>query len=332
MRLAGVIIPLFGVSLFVTSYMFTKVMTFSIGFGFFGDPVISRGLAWINRTIPDWQKLLELRNTLLKGVPTNAQLALTLLRLGEANHAPLPPPPRVGSPPPSRPASLNDSDLRTTGAEPPLNATAAELDVAIANDPREKHKTGGSDIDAAKAAHHGKKGSRILNFFRGTTKGAVQTAIGTDTVRAKALGSRHAKDRLGAVPPRKDETPKNGPVEFAARYDGKKGHVYLSTAATAPTVAFSASEPGTVVIAGREREDLKPMWSVAVADIVEVKKIGGYGWKAKLVVGWSMEREVKDGLEIVTGDGGRFRITAVALRDELFNRLVAMGGQKWEAW
>ncbi|KAK1833451.1 hypothetical protein QBC39DRAFT_380633 [Podospora conica] len=332
MRLAGVIIPLFGVSLFVTSYMFTKAMTFFVGFGFFGDPVISRGIDWINRTIPDWQKLLELRNTLLKGVPTNAQLAITLLRLGEANHAPLPPPPHVGSPPPSRPASLTDSDLRATGAEPPLNATAAELDAAIAHDPNEKHKTGGRDIDAAKAAHHGKKGSRILGFFRGTTKGAVQTAIGTDTVRAKALGSRHARDRLGAVPPRGDEVPRNGPVEFGARYEGKKGHVYLSTAATAPMLAFSASEPGTVTIAGREREDLKPLWSVAVSDIVEVKKIGGYGWKAKLVVGWSMEREVKDGLEIVTGDGGRYRITAVALRDELFNRLVAMGAQKWEAW
>jgi len=25
-------------------------------------------------------------------------------------------------------------------------------------------------------------------------------------------------------------------------------------------------------------------------------------------------------------------LTAIYLRDELFNRLVAMGGQKWESW
>lgn len=61
MRLAGVVMPLLGISLFVTSYMFTKGVTFGIGFGFFGDPVISRGIDWLNRTIPNWPKLLELR-------------------------------------------------------------------------------------------------------------------------------------------------------------------------------------------------------------------------------------------------------------------------------
>lgn len=61
LRLAAVVTPLFGISLFVTSYMFMKGVTFGIGFGFFGDPVISRGLNWLNRTIPNWQKLLELR-------------------------------------------------------------------------------------------------------------------------------------------------------------------------------------------------------------------------------------------------------------------------------
>ncbi|KAK0729545.1 hypothetical protein B0H67DRAFT_501065 [Lasiosphaeris hirsuta] len=329
MRLAAVMVPVFGISLFVTSYMFIKGLTFGIGFGFFGDPVLSRGLDWLNRTMPDWQKLLELRNTLLKGVPTNAQLTITLLRLGEANKAPLPPPPRINEPPASQPAHLTDEHLRATGAEPPLSATPAELNAAIQHDPATKHETGGSDIDEAKNTQHGKKGSRILNFFRGTTKGAVKTAIGTDVVRAKA-GSHHARNRLGAVPPR-DEVLVSGPVEFKARYKGEKGHVYLSAAATAPMLAFSAKETQER-IGGEVREDLHPVWSVAVSDIAEVKKIGGYGWKAKLVVGWSMEREVKDGLEVKTEAGEMYKITAVPLRDELFNRLIAMGGQKWEAW
>ena len=81
MRLAALVAPLLIASIFVTSYMFMKGVTFGVGFGFFGDPIISRGLDLLNRKFPNWQKLLELRNTILKGVPTNAQLTITLLRI-----------------------------------------------------------------------------------------------------------------------------------------------------------------------------------------------------------------------------------------------------------
>ena len=69
-----------------------------------------------------------------------------------------------------------------------------------------------------------------------------------------------------------------------------------------------------------------------VADITELKKVGGLGWKAKIVVGWATGKTVADGLEIVDKSGERHKVTAVRLREELFNRLVAMGGQKWESW
>jgi hypothetical protein len=81
--------------------MFIKMNGLFVGLGFFGDPLIWRGLSYLNKEFPHWQKLLELRNTLLKGVPTNAQLTVTLLRIGEANKAPLPPPPYSGPPPPN---------------------------------------------------------------------------------------------------------------------------------------------------------------------------------------------------------------------------------------
>jgi len=308
--------------------MFMKGVTFSIGFGFFGDPIISRGLDLLNRKFPNWQKLLELRNTLLKGVPTNAQLTITLLRIGEANKAPLPPPPRVDEPPPEVPAEISEKDLRATGADYPLNATAEELDLAMAHDPAVPHETGGADIDASKNAHKGKGGSKILGFFRGITKGGVETAIGTDKVKA-AAGSHHAQDRLGAVPKNADKT--SGPIEFKARFKGEKGHVYITTKATIPCVAFSTDK--TIEKIGTlEREDLHPLWSIPIGEISELKKTGGYGWKAKLVVGWAMGREVADALEIVEKNGNMTKVTAVPLRDELFNRLVATGGQKWECW
>jgi hypothetical protein len=64
----------------------------------------------------------------------------------------------------------------------------------------------------------------------------------------------------------------------------------------------------------------------------EIKKVGGLGWKTKLVVGWATSREIADGLIIVDKDGNTKQLTAIALREELFNRLVAMGTQMWEAW
>ncbi|KAF2135300.1 uncharacterized protein K452DRAFT_323134 [Aplosporella prunicola CBS 121167] len=329
LRLAGVVAPILLISLFVSSYMFMKGVTFGAGFGFFGDPVIQRGLVWLNREFPNWQKLLEIRNTLLKGVPTNAQLTITLLRIGEANKAPLPPPPRINEAPPEQPTTITDEHLRATGADWPLNATKEELDDAMAHDPTVAHETGGSDIDASKDSKHGRKGSKIINFFKGTTKGVVETAIGADKLKAKT-GSDKAKDRLGAVP-RPDEDLTSGPIEFKARYHGNKGHIYITAKATIPCVSFSTDS--TIEKMGtQEREDLHPAWSIPVSDIMELKKIGGYGWKAKLIVGWALNREIADGLEITDRRGSTWKITALPLRDELFNRLVAMGGQKWEAW
>lgn len=328
-RLAGVVAPLLIVSLLVSSYMFMKGVTFGVGFGFFGEPVISRGLVLLNREFPNWQKLLELRNTLLKGVPTNAQLTMTLLRVGEANKAPLPPPPHVEHAPPEKPVDISEQELRATGADWPLNATQEELDEAMAHDPTVPHETGGADIDQAKNSKHGKKGSKILGFFRGTVKGGVETSMTADKVKA-AAGSTHAKNRLGAVPP-KDANLKSGPVEFKSRYNGKRGHVYITTTATIPCIAFSTDNT-IEKIGSTDREDLHPLWSKPIGDISELQKVGGFGWKAKLVVGWAMGREVADGLVITDRRGEQTRLTAMPLRDELFNRLVAMGGQKWECW
>jgi len=331
LRLAAVVIPMLAASIFITSYMVVKGLTFGIGFGFFGDPVIQPGIKWLNSTYPNWQKLLELRNTLLKGVPTNAQLTITLLRLGEANKAPLPPPPSAGQAPPDEPAEITEEHLRSVGADEPLNATPEEIAAAMAHDANTPHEHTGSDVAASKDKPHGKKGSRLLGAFRSGVKGAVSSALGADHLKAKT-GSSHAKQRLGVVP-RDPKSDVSGPSDFKCRYHGHKGYVYIATKSTIPCVAFSMDKKiGTDGATGREERELHPVWSVPIGDIKELKKIGGLGWKAKLVVGWALDREVADGLEIVDKLGNHFIVTAMVLRDELFNRLVAMGGQKWEAW
>lgn len=96
-------------------------------------------------------------------------------------------------------------------------------------------------------------------------------------------------------------------------------------------MAFS-TDSSIEKVGSQGKEDLHPAWNVPVDEIRELKKLGGYGWKAKLVVGWSLDKVVQDVLEIVDRKGNRWVVTACPLREELFNRLCSMGGQKWEAW
>jgi hypothetical protein len=165
----------------------------------------------------------------------------------------------------------------------------------------------------------GGKGHRIMNFLRSTAKGGVQTALTADKAKAK-VGATQARNRLGVVRGSRP-TPRRGPVRFPARFGGKKGHAYITATATTPALSWT-----------RDADDVRPEWTIAVGDIAEVKKVGGLGWKSKILVGWAMGSEIVDGLIITTRRGDEVHLTAINLRDELFNRLIAMGNQMWEAW
>lgn len=41
--------------------MLVKGLTFGVGFGFFGDPIISRGLDLLNRNFPNWLEYIDPR-------------------------------------------------------------------------------------------------------------------------------------------------------------------------------------------------------------------------------------------------------------------------------
>jgi hypothetical protein len=98
-----------------------------------------------------------------------------------------------------------------------------------------------------------------------------------------------------------------GPCEFEARFKGTKGRIQIK----GRRVQWEENE-------------------IAVEGIKEVKKIGGLGWKTRMVFGWATTKEIVDGVEILDSRGHWWKFTAVQLRDELFNRLIAMGGQKWD--
>lgn len=45
------------------------------------------------------------------------------------------------------------------------------------------------------------------------------------------------------------------------------------------------------------------------------------------MVGWSTDKSVVDAIEVVDKEGNSWLLTAVTFRDELFNRLMLMGGK-----
>jgi hypothetical protein len=98
-----------------------------------------------------------------------------------------------------------------------------------------------------------KHGRRILAFLKGTTKGGVETMLGTDRLKA-AVGAQHARNRLGVL--QSGPSPPAGPVDFPARYQGKKGRLYITTTATSPALSWTMA-----------KKDIDPIFSIAIDDI-----------------------------------------------------------------
>lgn len=157
---------------------------------------------------------------------------MTLLRVGEANKAPLPPPPISGQAPPDEPARVSTDELQEN-----LGADEQELKKAISPEPSVAHEVDGGDVAASKDKSHGKKASKMLAAVKSSIKGTVVTTLGADHLKAKA-GSKQSKQRLGVIPRNRSDH-LSGPVAFKCRYHGKRGHAYISTTETIPCIGFS---------------------------------------------------------------------------------------------
>lgn len=124
------------------------------------------------------------------------------------------------------------------------------------------HPDNTATATGADAAPKPKKqhGRRILAAFKSATKGGVETVLGTDRLKA-AAGAEHAKNRLGVLKSGPDAP--SGPIDFPCRYKGKKGHAYITATATSPALSWTT-----------EKEDIDPVFSIAIADI-QVRDISG---------------------------------------------------------
>lgn len=304
---------------------------------------------------------------MLIGVPTNAQLTLTLLRRAEAEKAPIPPPP-TSADAPTAVSEESDAESELTFDTTSYGVDTDHESLPSTADEDYDHMSNGSEGKSSRADSKPKPkpGRRIAGFLKSTVKAGVGSALGVDYIKA-SVGSETSKRRIGAVsdPPlttSKELDPaeasktkegtetdsKPGPIEngegptvFSARMHGKKGHVLLITSAISPCISFvfnnNTFSLGSTFGRGSSQTEfdpskLDPQFTIGLPDIVALRKVGGFGWKGKMVVGWALGREVIDGLEITDRDGKKIVLTAIRGRDELFNRLIAAGGQLWECW
>lgn len=256
-------------------------------------------------------------------------MTITLLRLGEAHGIPLPPPPWPQKPPPQQPHELTDDVLGASGGDHPLGATEEEILEAVEKNPEMVSEAGGDDHEVTSSGSHGKRRSKVLGVFRTGARVAAKTLIGVDKMRAKA-GAESAKNRLGAASVLQ-EPPIAGPVEFKGQYRGEQGFLCITTDSASPCLCFS-TESSKDSSHGMIIHELQPAWVIPIANITELNKYSGYGAKAKLLAGWALEGKIMDGFEIVDKQGYSTLITSIPHRDELFNRLCAIGSQKWEVW
>lgn len=266
---------------------------------------------------------LTFLSSLLKGIPTNAQLTVTLLRVGEANASPLPPPPDSQDKAPSKPASLHNEDLT-------LGATDKEVKEAALVRPEVNQLDANQTEQQPGKTHKKTFASGILGFFRGTTASGVESKRGIDRLRA-TIGSHHARNRVGVLRHKGKMITPIGPVAFDARYKGKHGTVIVDSTKEPPLLYFTTDALFSEDVRLEVRKVGSVLFTMPVTDIQEMRKLGGMGWKGKLVVGWALgSKEVVDGL-LITGKKPEqvYQLTAMGTRNQLFNRLIAIDGQVW---
>lgn len=250
---------------------------------------------------------------------------MTLLRLGEANKAPLPPPLAVHSPPPDEAIDLDETNFDGSLGDKPLGMPSDDLQDIANHDKEMADEAGGANNELKQAGGHSQKRQKVFNVLKEGARGAVKVVAAADKLRGLA-GAPHSKLRAGVLASSRDQVKKLGPVEFSGRYHGTKGYMYVDSMADEPYVAFNkrSMDKTDEDDSDDEKDGLRMLWKVKIADILRMKKHSGYGLKTKLGAGWAVNGGVQDGLRIVDVEGQEYVVTALPHRDALFNRLCAI--------
>ncbi|CAG8019165.1 unnamed protein product [Penicillium olsonii] len=320
LRLASIFTLISVVVPFTSSYWIIKFVGFGVGLGFFGDPIFAHTLDLLNTKIPNWKDHMDIQKTLLAGVPTNAQLTLTLLRIGEINSSPLPPAPVSDDNGPAWPIrrkksqATSTTDLSTPGSS--VNLQSSDTSTSTL-EPKPKKKFI----------------FRLFKFFRRTIATAIKGHIAIDRAMAIA-GSAHTKNLIGMLQNRQFGNTTFGPLKFDAKFERKRGAVVIDSSKEPPILYFTTYQSaGLDDLRLESRKKGSVLFQIPVTEIKELKKTEGLGWKGKLIVELTAgSKEAADGL-VIGGDelGQSYHLTGMRSRNQLFNRLVAIDAQFWES-
>ncbi|KGO42812.1 Protein of unknown function DUF3292 [Penicillium expansum] len=313
--LVSVIVP------FTSSYWIIKLVGFALGLGFFGEPILTYTLDLLNAKVPNWKDHLDLQKTLLAGVPTNAQLTLTLLRIGEINSSPLPPAPSSDENEPVWPIrrkksqAASSTDVSRQGSSGDLQSTNSTTSLPETKVPKKRFVL------------------KLFKFLRRTIATAIKGHIAFDRAMAIA-GSAHTKNLIGMLQTGHFAATPFGPLKFDAKFERKRGAAVIDSSKEPPILYFTTNQSaGLDDLRIESRKKGTVLFQIPVTEIKELKKTEGLGWKGKLIVELTAGSKEAAGGLVVSGDelGQSYHLTGMRSRNQLFNRLVAIDAQFWES-
>ncbi|KAK0562507.1 hypothetical protein OC861_005276 [Tilletia horrida] len=329
-RLAAVLAPLALLASLLDPNLVYRSTTFLVGFLFFGQPLMDRLkpeplIAWLDAHVPHWKKMLQLKNTLLRGVPTNAQLTVALLRIGEANKSPLPPPPLPiaaekegkAGPEPVVPEGEEIAD------HPDIPPEYREELRRQAQEKQAQDKATGEDDSSSSKEKEKKKPSKIVSILKVTAKSLTASALGVNRAEATVLGTEASRARLGVVKKALAERALgDGPAAFKARYKGKKGLVIISTSSTTPCVSFEPRQPAVTRAAMSAVDQMRSKGEEAKGSGKNKTSVGSDGASGA-------EQTTKQALEKTVETTRRAPLFSIQIEDIV--DLSKRGGLGWKA-
>lgn len=333
LRFAVILACISLLSLLVSNYMIVKTGGFLIGFGLFGGPIFQLGLEFLDCNIPDWKEYLDIQKTLLQGIPTNAQLTLTLLRIGEISSSPLPPPPSsydMESPWPSSRKKIKPKKIDTshenesqTGTSPDSSNQTQTQAQALGDNPPLKPKSKRRYV------------IKVLKIVRYTIAAVIKGHVAFDRAMAIAAAP-HPRNLINMLRNKSWTLTPLGPLKFDAKFDRKRGTIVLDSSKQPPLLYFTTYNSTKLDDSDLQVENRKKgtvLFQIPVSEIRELKKVDSLGWKGKAIVKLTAgSKEATDGL-VVSGalPGQAYHILGMRARNQLFNRLISMEAQSWES-
>ncbi|KAJ5773841.1 hypothetical protein N7457_008737 [Penicillium paradoxum] len=323
LRLASIFTLVSVVMPFTSSYWIIKLFGFTLGLGFFGDPIFTYTLNLLNSKVPNWKDQLDLQKiqdafegrsykcpAYIDSTPNwRDQFFAIATSPSPDDNEPVWPMRRKKSP------AASSTDLTKQSSSTDLTATNSTTSLPETKPPKRKFVF------------------KLFKFLRRTIATAIKGHIAFDRAMAIA-GSAHTKNLLGMLQNRHFATTPFGPLKFDAKFERKRGAAVIDSSKEPPILYFTTYQSaGLDDLRIESRKKGSVLFQIPVTEIKELKKTEGLGWKGKLIVELTAGSKEAAGGLVISGDelGQSYHLTGMRSRNQLFNRLVAIDAQFWES-